>query len=775
MRRTAFSLVSLLCTAALGADVIADFETPQDGVPPERTHDPAWRVCVTNLFASSGTNALYWGAAWKEGLYEYPAVTISVPERLRDWRGYGRLAIDVVSTGEKLDKVFVRLPGTDNWGLTKTFYAPVNSSARFVLPLDEWPKTVDPAQVRRVEVFAERPEDVRLFIDRLALYRPDEPLPPKPALDARSARALADLRGECKARASEIRRRLVRRLRSGMRRAQVASDAMVVGSASSMSRVMPRDSRDAHEEVGSVEGLGVRLARGERESVQLVVTPSNGALRNVRVSPTDMKSANGTALPASALSCEPVGYVKVVEPGRYAVGMAHRRPLPGWYPDPILSFLGSVDVRTLELQSFWIRVTCPESQAAGTYSGHLVISSSDHADVRVPFSVRVSGFALPRASPLPLAVSFNPETWTDWSLLPSAVRKSRERMRADPEAPVNAWKRHRQEWGSFLADYYITMTSLYNGGSSDVNWDVLARLRREGRLGCFNIGYWHPLYDHDLPNDGAAWRAGTLRRIRDNYAKAKENGLQDYAYSYGCDEAPTNLFPAIGRALGRLRKEFPDLTIGTTTYDLSFGTDSPLGAVSFFTPSLRRFTPEGAARARAEGRKVWWYFACDEQAPWPNAFVEGLPIEIRVLMGAMTQRMRPDGFLYYQTAIWNSARPILSGPYTDWVAQSWCGHNGDGAWTAVGPDGIPLPTVRLENFRDGLEDLAYARILESLLEERGGADGDDAWAADARKALEVPRAVMRSMTDYTNDPKAIQAWRDKMADLIEAKASPRRP
>lgn len=73
----------------------------------------------------------------------------------------------------------------------------------------------------------------------------------------------------------------------------------------------------------------------------------------------------------------------------------------------------------------------------------------------------------------------------------------------------------------------------------------------------------------------------------------------------------------------------------------------------------------------------------------------------------MTAKYRPDGFLYYEISIRNSQEPITSGPFTDWDLLSWTSYNGDGVWTCVGPVGMPLATVRLENFRDGLEDYAY--------------------------------------------------------------------
>jgi hypothetical protein len=145
-------------------------------------------------------------------------------------------------------------------------------------------------------------------------------------------------------------------------------------------------------------------------------------------------------------------------------------------------------------------------------------------------------------------------------------------------------------------------------------------------------------------------------------------------------------------------------------------------------------------------------------------FVECPAIEGRILMGAQTAKYRPDGFLYYQTSIWNSPRPISGdSAFTGWVARSWTSYHGDGSWTCCGPDGTPLATVRLENFRDGLEDYAYVRLLEKKLAANPGAP----WAEEAKKLLAVPENVVKDMKNYTYDPAVIYAWRDAIADLIE--------
>jgi hypothetical protein len=79
---------------------------------------------------------------------------------------------------------------------------------------------------------------------------------------------------------------------------------------------------------------------------------------------------------------------------------------------------------------------------------------------------------------------------------------------------------------------------------------------------------------------------------------------------------------------------------------------------------------------------------------------------------------------------------------------------------------LPLATIRLENFRDGLEDLWYVRELEKRLAAHG--DKGDAWAVAAKEALAVPDEVARSVKNFSTDSDVIYRWRDNIADLIEA-------
>ena len=217
-------------------------------------------------------------------------------------------------------------------------------------------------------------------------------------------------------------------------------------------------------------------------------------------------------------------------------------------------------------------------------------------------------------------------------------------------------------------------------------------------------------------------------------------------------------------AIAELKRNFPEVPVFTTAYDHDYGVGSPLSAIDWFTPLTSRYNRQKADAARREGRKVWWYVCNEPRPPYANFFIESPVIESRLLLGAEAARMQPDGLLYYQTSVWNAERPIDgASAYTDWPARSWTTINGDGCLTACGPGGMPMATLRLENYRDGLEDYAYA----AMLRRAAAARPDAKWASAAKSLADVPESVMKSMTEYMLDPKTVYAWRNRMADFLE--------
>ena len=766
LRVTFVAFVSFVATAFTAAAVtlLYDFETDAERAAVQRISNGEFEIGVTNGFATSGDYALSFVCKpWHEGMDEWPSFTL--PSPVADWRGYDRMVVDVVNADEEGDNICLFVAGPDGRiqnGLAASFRLPGRGGAQWIVPLSNWPKTTTPDSIARIHFFVTRPQHFAVALDRLTLLRPGDPVPapagpcvwrdllPLVDADRRQALSLAAERAEETAHARDYFR-----FREACATAGQSSPAMLLGTATSMEKIMPRGPFSA--KALTADGLSVRLAGNEYESVQLLVAPRDADLAGVKIAVEGDFAAN--------ISVSPVGYVRTTRKPPYQVAdgpnRALRDPAIGWWPDPILDFLDGVDIRNLDVQSFWIRVHCPAGQPAGIYRGALLVSANGVAPVRVPFAVRVNGFTLGRVSALPLSVTFGP--WTSQMKGPEGAAAEKA-LYSDPRSPVNMWKKHESEWISFMADYLIPNDNLYHHGSANLIRNV-RKLRDNGRAGIFNLGNWEmPASTGEA--DMAAWREKTIPSLVAMRDLAAEYGILDLAYAYGADEAVERDFPEVAAAIGELKAALPGVPIVTTAWDRNLGVGTELECVDWFAPKISWFDQEKAAAARAAGRKVWWYTCNEPHAPYPNFFIECPGIEPRILMGAQTVRNRPDGFLYYSTSAWNSKRCIEGGPFTDWDPRSWTIYHGDGSWTCAGPDGTPLPTIRLENFRDGLEDYAYAKILEEKLREPHYA----AWAQRAQAALAVPREVAESLTDFTNDPAVLYRWRDEMADLIEQQA-----
>jgi hypothetical protein len=527
-----------------------------------------------------------------------------------------------------------------------------------------------------------------------------------------------------------------------------ARSDVVAGFASSMEKVLPRGPAPS---LDLARQASLSLARNERAALQVIVMPCEHGLRHVSVRVSDLVTAGGARFEARNVASPPVGYVRTKAVPPY--GSSH----VGWWPDPILDFMRAVDVARGDAQAFWVRVHAPKGQPAGLYRGKLEVLVGGQPLYRFDLAVRVYPFTLPERSPLNMAITFWPSYFE-----PNRAGGWQEGIYRDA-----SWQKHRLQWADFLADYYITYDSLYSFKGWSPDFEVLDHLHREGRLGTFNLGYYSIM--PEKVEERAAWEADVVQRIAEPYRKAKELGLLEHAYIYGCDENPKELFPGVERAAEFLKQRFPGAMIMTTTYDESFGTSSVIRSIDAFCPLTPSFNAGLAAKARAAGRQVWWYTCCGPHHPYCNTFVEYPAIDGRILMGAQAAKYRPDGYLYYQIGIWNG-KPITSGPFTDWDPRSWTDYHGDGSWTCAGPDGTPLATVRLENFRDGLEDYAYVRILEEAIRiveaRRSPGARQKAWLVKARAAVDVPSVVVKSMTEYTHDPAVIYAWRNRVGALI---------
>ncbi len=471
-------------------------------------------------------------------------------------------------------------------------------------------------------------------------------------------------------------------------------------------------------------------ARNEYESCQIIVRPLYQSLSAVKWELSQPRNGDGVVLPATVRL---VGYVDCAE-------SPYDTPHTGWWPDPLLDFMTEVDaVPAHEVLPLWVTVHVPEDAPAGDYTGKLTVSLADGQEQSVQLRVQVWDFAIPKHTHLRTALSL------------------RGAAQLYPDANPAQIQRKYENW--MLEEYHLNPGCIYAG--SPPSWDV-ERLRELKALGlnAINLGYVYAPREPDF--DAAAhWQRfeRQMARVEEYLPIAEAAGVRDLCYIYCFDERPKGQLDVVFETAAKIKQRWPDIEVMTTAYDTTFGLERDNGAaVDIWVPLTPHFDGNAPkiAQARTAGRDIWWYICCGPLHPHANWFVEYPAIEARLLMGAMTAKYRPGGFLYYAVNRWPlNEKVITGGPRTDWNPASFRTYNGDGSIMCAGPNG-PLATIRLENIRDGIEDYEYYLLLRKLINQTG----------TSQQIGMVADSVVTDLTHYTHDPKVVLVERERVARQI---------
>ena len=758
---------------------------------------------LSERFSTSGKYSIHFATpAYRPPMEQWPA--FEGYAAIHDWSEFDRLVIDVTNLGVGFGPLglFISDGKTKfNGGLAYGFSQRAGiGTGRHVISLDKLPEKIDRKDISKIHIYVSSPtRDVDLWLSGFFLLKPGEEPPPYPAvfmdelrgvfakvpIDAKTfilnqfddaleimenvelESRLKNLRDdlimqieavEAESRNSEMPMERIGKLTAklaGFRKSTVTAcsrllfeDAfiktgfdnkdMMAGIASSMVKVLPKDNPIPATPKRQVE---MSLAHHEWQSFQIAVTGRGRALKNVSVNVENLKSDDGTAFSRENIQAAVVGFVKTETEPPYPCDYV------GWWPDPILDSVRSCDIADGDVQTFWIRVHSPEGQRPGLYAGALRIVADGVEPIELELVLKVRTYTLPDKAVLPTAIHTQPP-------IPAGAETPR-------------WEAMKYVYADFLGDYKIGLDQIYRKQAPDM--DVVEYLHRKGRLVAFNFATMYTPTESE--EDFTRNLEALVETIRPAYEKAKQLGVLDHAYIYGYDECHEEQFANLERTAARLHKEFPGVFTLTTSYDDSYGTDGKVPTVDGWCPLSSVYSVEMAEKARKAGKSVWWYICCGPLAPFANWFVECPPIEARLLMGAMTAKYRPDGFLYYFTDYWNKNTGIVQAPFTNWNPVSWTNYHGDGSIFYCDANGAPIPSIRLENYRDGMQDLATVRLLEEAISrieaKKDLAPQEKEWLARAKAALVVPETLVKTMADFSHEPERLLEWREAMGNALD--------
>ena len=520
---------------------------------------------------------------------------------------------------------------------------------------------------------------------------------------------------------------------------QTGGDRFVLGVESAMRHVFPEFSRYAPP---FKDQVALTMARNESESFQAVVVPLEGALEDVTWTVPKLVNAEGRALPASV---RVVGYV-------WADPVIYKVPsVGGWYPDLLVDAANVAQLPAKTNLALWVKVEAPADAEPGEYRGTLTVNAGGAKPQEIAIRADVRPFTLPTTPTLRQAYSLNEASSGHFF------------HKIYPAGRVPEMRKKFEDM--LLGEYRMDINNIYRA-TPPKHWDA-ARLRDLKAMGLTGIALgqfahhpeWYPGMNPDIE--------ARIAEIKEYLKVVDEAGVRDLCYFYGFDEADEKHLPLLYATADRLKKEFPDIPFLTAAnaYQQIKGALAPeASSVDWWTPiSNALFWGPHAGRgniekARAMGHGIWWYICNMSPAPEPNFDIDVLPLESRILLGSLSAKYDVMGFLYYALNYYgNNALPADTSrlPFVEWNPNGISvpdRYNGQGILIVPGPDG-PIPTIRMEMIRDGLEDFDYYSILR-----QSGPEG----AAIAQ----VPAEVARNGWFHTVDPEVLEAERRRLAEAI---------
>ena len=258
----------------------------------------------------------------------------------------------------------------------------------------------------------------------------------------------------------------------------------------------------------------------------------------------------------------------------------------------------------------------------------------------------------------------------------------------------------------------------------------------------------------------------------------REKGWLDKSYVYWFDEPDPKDYEFVMNGFRKLKKYAPNIRrLLTEQVEPEL-----VGGPNLWCPHKNRTSRQAVAERQADGDTYWWYISTACKAPYTGLFIDHPGTDMRVWLW-QTWDYNVQGVLIWASNYWTSPAVYpnsLQNPYLDTMAWIPTDHrpfgNGDGRFIyppEAAADGTqkdfvaddPVSCIRLEMFRDGMEDYEYFVILKKLLATKGDTLSP-AKRAEYEALLKVPADVSASLTQFTTSPQSLEWHRAKLAKAI---------
>lgn len=510
----------------------------------------------------------------------------------------------------------------------------------------------------------------------------------------------------------------------------------------------------------------ISLAANEYESFQITILPFGKDLNQLTLKASDLISKNGNVIKDSNIEISLVGYNNIKWQAAYVASYK------GWHPDPLMPISSTAKIAGDEIcRPIWITIYAPPGTKPGEYNGTVTIAVTGMKKITAYINCRVRNFELPTASHL------KTHTWDELSNMKDFYNLD--------QFPVEWYQRHCE----------LLLKNRLNPGNAGINFvnDLpnsageydFSKVEKVLRF-CIEKGLTRFTILQMKKGSYTKEEAEKTYKFVAAYAKfLRKKGWLDKALVELWDE-PTDLeWPLVKERAERLRVIDPGLRLQLFAEGGPYDFWDPKNIKFGWKDLIDIWAPINiieAPQVQAKGGEIWAYYCTLARGNAPNFYID-CPAIYQRSIAWYSWMYGLDCFEHWGTNyIWRNVRtgqPMdKKWPNVEWDSRTYHFFNGEGQLVYPGPKGIPYSSIRLENFRDGMDDYEYLFKLKELLSVHDKESSDSRFN-EYRKLLypenyllhKYPRQIKVSLENtlrYPEDPEHILEVRNKIAEAIES-------
>lgn len=482
--------------------------------------------------------------------------------------------------------------------------------------------------------------------------------------------------------------------------------------------------------------------RGEKMNAQFVLWSSHD-WQNISFCCSDLREKQGNIIPSESITANFVSYVMTDELNKDRKGGCGPRPDKTQWDSLLVADVIDVsptfDLKKCTVRPVWVRVSIPQSTAAGNYTGRIQLLSCGKEIGTLDLEIDVGKRVLPQPSewkfhldlwqnPYAVARYYNVKIWSKEHF--DAMRPIMQALADAGQKVITASIMHKP-WGGQTFDYFESMVTWIKryDDSWEFKFDVfdawvefMMSLGIDKQINCYSMVPWSLSFRyfdqktnemrtlHTQPGE-KAYEEMWIALLKSFSRHLKEKGWFDKT-CIAMDERPLSAMKQVIGLIHKADKNFKLSLAGLYYEEIE-------SEIHDYSISTDQFFPwKVIERRNAEGKVTTYYTYCADARP--NTFTFSAPAEA-AWIGLYAARLNMNGYLRWAYNSW------VEYPLQDSRFITWAG--GD---TYLVYPGF-RSSIRFERLIEGIQQ--YEKIC--ILKEEYLANGEKRRIGRIDKMLEI--------------------------------------